>query len=108
MGYCSDLAFGRDDELTDRWTKNLRADERRLLRVLFRVINDYCRKNEAIQAEGLSRAEMFPLGTGVALSQTPNATHQAFLSSPQTASINQTDIDCHPPEETDAGFPEKG
>lgn len=89
MGHCSDIAFGRDDELSDCWTKNLRADERRLLRVLFRVINDYCRKNEALQAEGLSPAEMFLLGTGVTLSQIPNATHRAFLSSPQTASIKQ-------------------
>lgn len=87
MGYCSDIAFGRDDELSNRWTKNLRADERRLLRVLFRVINDYCRKNEALQAEGLSRAEMFFLGTGLALSQIPNATHRAFLRIAQTASM---------------------
>ena len=89
MGHCADIAFGRDDELSDRWTKNLRADERRLLRVLFRVINDYCRKNEALQAEGLSRADMFLLGTEVALSEIPNATYRAFLSSPQSASIKQ-------------------
>lgn len=89
MGYCSDTAFGRDDELTDRWTKNLRADERRLLRVLFRVIDDYCRKNEALQAEGLSRTEMFLLGTGVALSQIPNATQRAFSTTLETASIKQ-------------------
>lgn len=89
MGYCSDMAFGRDDELSDRWTKNLRADERRLLRVLFRVIDDYCRKHEAIQVEALSRTEMFLLGTGVALSQIPNATHRAFLSTLETASIKQ-------------------
>lgn len=57
MGHCSDIALGRDDDLSNRWTKNLRADELRLLRVLFGVINDYCRKNEALQAEGLSREE---------------------------------------------------
>lgn len=89
MGYCSDIAFGRDDELSDRWTMNLRADERRVLRVLFRVINAYCRKNEALQAEGLSQTEMFLLGTRVALSQIPNATHRAFLSMLETASIKQ-------------------